>query len=141
MAGWSKKAEALLVERFGRDSVLALATVEAGIPHVRSVNALYDGGAFYVLTHGQSNKMRQIAENPLVAICGDWFTGHGIGENLGAFGKPENAGIAQKLRAAFSAWIDNGHNDLQDENTCILRIRLRDGVLLSHGSRYEIRAE
>ena len=50
MADWSREAEAVLAERFGKDSVLALATVEAGIPHVRSVNALYDGGAFYVLS-------------------------------------------------------------------------------------------
>ena len=74
MADWSPEAEAVLAERFGKDSVLALATVEAGIPHVRSVNALYDGGAFYVLTHGLSNKMRQIAAHPVVALCGDWFT-------------------------------------------------------------------
>ncbi len=141
MADWSPEAEAVLAERFGKDSVLALATVEAGIPHVRSVNALYDGGAFYVLTHGLSNKMRQIAAHPVVALCGDWFTGHGVGENLGYFGRPENAAIAQKLRTAFAAWIDNGHNDFQDVNTCILRIRLTDGVLFSHGARYEMREE
>ena len=47
----------------------------------------------------------------------------------------------QKLRTAFAAWIDNGHNDFQDVNTCILRIRLTDGVLFSHGARYEMREE
>ena len=60
MAGWSREAEALLRERFGRDNILALATV------------------------------------------------------------------------------DNGHNDFSDENTRILRIRLTDGVLFSHGTRYEL---
>lgn len=64
-----------------------------------------------------------------------------MGENLGYFGSPENAAIAQKLRIAFAAWIDNGHNDFQDVNTCILRIRLTDGVFFSHGTRYEMREE
>ena len=52
--------------------------------------------------------------------------------------RTENAEIAGKLRAAFAAWIDNGHNDFSDENTRILRIRLTDGVLLSHGTRYDL---
>ena len=46
--------------------------------------------------------------------------------------------MAQKLRQAFAAWIDNGHNDFQDVNTHILRIALRQGCLLSHGKRYDI---
>ena len=49
-----------------------------------------------------------------------------------------NKDIAEKLRATFSAWIDNGHNNFEDENTCILCIQLTDGVLFSQGTRYEI---
>ena len=44
----------------------------------------------------------------------------------------------KKLRKAFSEWIDNGHNDFNDVNTCILCVELSDGVLLSHGTRYDI---
>ncbi|MCM1189955.1 MAG: pyridoxamine 5'-phosphate oxidase family protein [bacterium] len=128
----------LMEERFGHDSILSLATAENGIPYVRSVNTFYEDGAFYVITYGLSNKMRHIAENPVVAVSGDWFTAHGTGENLGYFGKPENADIAAALKRAFSAWIDNGHNNFEDVNTCILRIRLTDGVLFSHGARYDI---
>lgn len=134
----SKEAEKIMKERFGKDSVIALATTEDGVPHVRSVNAYYENGAFYVITYGLSNKMRQISQNPLVAIAGDWFTAHGVGENLGYFGNTENADLAGKLKKAFAEWIDNGHNNFDDENTCILRIRLKDGLLLSHGTRYEI---
>ncbi|MGN0479513.1 MAG: pyridoxamine 5'-phosphate oxidase family protein [Hominenteromicrobium sp.] len=130
--------EKILSERFGKDNVLALATTADNVPYVRSVNALYDDGAFYVITYGLSNKMRQLEKNPLAAVSGEWFTAHGIGENLGYFGKPENHDIAEKLRTAFAAWIDNGHNDFSDENTCILRIRLTEGVLFSHGTRYDI---
>ena len=45
--------------------------------------------------------------------------------------------IAEKMKNAFSEWIDNGHNNFDDENTIILCIELTDGLLLSHGTRYE----
>lgn len=134
----SAQAEQILNERFGRDSVIALATEENGVPYVRNVNAYYEDGAFYVITHGLSAKMRQIENSPVVAVAGEWFTAHGTGENLGYFGKPENAEIVGKLKKVFAEWIDNGHNDFSDVNTCILRIRLTDGILLSHGMRIEI---
>ncbi|MCI8432643.1 MAG: pyridoxamine 5'-phosphate oxidase family protein [Lachnospiraceae bacterium] len=132
------ETKALMEERFGHDTILALATVEDGVPHVRSVDAYYEDRAFYIITYGLSNKMRHISKNPVTAVSGEWFTAHGRGENLGYFGKPENAGIAETLKKAFAAWIDNGHNNFEDENTCILCIRLTDGVLFSHGTRFEI---
>ncbi len=138
MKKWVEDAEKIMVERFGKDSIIALATTMDGVPYVRSVNAFYEDGAFYVLTYGLSNKMKQIEANPIVAIAGDWFTAHGKGVNLGYFGKPENEGIEKKMRAVFAEWIDNGHNNLEDENTCILCIELTDALLLSHGTRYEL---
>ncbi len=133
----TKQAEQIMVERFGRDTVIALATEENGTPYVRFVNAFYEDRCFYIITHGLSNKMKQIANNPIVAISGELFTAHGKGINMGWFGKEDNAVIAQKLRKVFCAWIDNGHNDFNDENTIILRVELTDGLLLSHGTRYE----
>ncbi len=132
------KVEEILLERFGGDSVIALATAENNIPHVRNVNAFYENGAFYVLTHALSGKMKQIAENPDVAISGEWFTAHGKAVNLGWFGSGENKRLAEKMRTVFAEWIDNGHNNFEDRNTIILRIELTEGVLLSHGTRYEI---
>ena len=125
-------------ERFGKDSLIALATQDVGRPSVRTVNALYTDGAFYVMTHALSGKMRQIAVNPAVAVSGEWFTGHGVGENIGHVCAAENRAIADKLRAAFAAWYGNGHVNEADPNTCILRIRLTDGVLFSHGTRYDL---
>lgn len=138
MGNWNEQAEKIMTERFGKDNVISLATAENDIPYVRSVNAYYEGGAFYIITYALSNKMKHIAKNPIVAIAGEWFTGHGKGVNLGYFGKEENASIAEKLKAAFAEWIDNGHNDFSDENTIILRVELTDAVLLSHGTRYEL---
>jgi len=129
--------ETILKERFGKDSILALATTAGTMPYVRNVDAYYADGAFYVLTYALSNKMKQIETNPVVALAGEWFTGHGKGVNLGYFGKPENAEIAKKMKEVFAAWIDNGHNNFDDVNTCILKLELTDGVLFSHGTRYE----
>ena len=134
----TREAEAILIERFGKDSIIALATTADGIPFVRNVNAFYFDGAFYVLTYGWSTKMKHIEANPTVAIAGDWFTAHGKGINLGYFGREENKEIASKMRIIFAEWINNGHNNFNDVNCCILQIELSYGLLLSHGTRYEI---
>lgn len=132
------EAQEILKERFGHDTLLSLATVDGDQPFVRTVNAYYEDGAFYVITHGLSNKMKQIAKNPRVAVSGDWFTAQGVGVNLGYFGKAGNRELAETLRRAFAEWIDNGHNDFSNENTCILCVRLTHGVLFSHGTRYDL---
>ena len=132
------KAQRIMNDRFNKDSLIALATVDGNTPHVRAVNSYYEDGCFYTITYALSNKIKQIAVDPTVAICGDWFTGHGIGENLGWIQDEENNDIASKLRAAFAAWYDNGHTNEADVNTVILRIRMTDGVLLHHGTRFEI---
>lgn len=133
-----KEAQQIMNERFHHDSLIALATMDGNVPCVRTVNSYYENGAFYVITYALSGKMKQIKTNPTVAICGDWFTAHGTGENMGHILDSKNAEIADKLRKAFAEWYDNGHTNEADPNTCILCIHLTDGVLLSHGTRYEI---
>jgi len=129
---------AKMTERFGHDNLIALATVDGDSPAVRTVNAYYEDGCFYTVTYALSGKMQQIGRNPKIAICGDWFTAHGIGESMGHILLPENADMADKLRTAFAEWYGNGHTNEADPNTIILRIRLTDGVLFWHGTRYEI---
>ena len=138
MKNWCEEAEKIMIERFGKDTIIAFATVENGIPYVRYVNAYYENGAFYIITYALSNKMKHLENNSTIAIAGEWFTAHGKGINLGYFGKEENHKIAEKLKSVFSEWIDNGHNNFEDENTIILCVELTDGLLLSHGTRYEL---
>lgn len=129
---------AIMNERFGKDSLMTLATAVDNVPFVRTVDACYRDGAFYVITHARSRKMQQIKENSRVSLCGEWFTAAGIGVNLGYVGKMENAEVFAWLRKMFAAWIDNGHNNFDDENTVILKIALTEGVLFRQGVRYEI---
>jgi general stress protein 26 len=134
----SPVTQKIMEDRFGCDTVIAVATVEDGRPYVRNVNSYYENGSFYIITYALSNKMRQIAGNPEVAVCGEWFTGHGIAENMGHILKEENEDIADKLRVVFDEWYGNGHIDESDSNTCILRIKLTEGDLADHGTWYHI---
>ena len=136
MLKMEQEAEAIMAQRFGKDTVLALATALGETPHVRSVNAYYENGAFYIVTDSRSQKMAQIRQNPRVAVAGEWFTGHGHAEDLGPFDRGENRDIANTLRQVFASWLMNGHTDPSAEETHILRVTLRDGLLLSHGTRY-----
>ena len=129
---------AIMSERFGHDNLIALATVDGDSPAVRTVNAYYEDGCFYTVTYALSGKLHQIGKNPKVAICGDWFTARGNAESMGHILLPENAAMADKLRAAFAAWYGNGHTNEADPNTIILCIRLTEGVLFHHGARYDI---
>jgi uncharacterized pyridoxamine 5'-phosphate oxidase family protein len=129
----------LLEEKFGngKDNTISLATIARepnadGKPRpvVRTVDAYYEDGVFYVSTYGKSNKMLQIAQNAEVSIatCPEMFTAIGIGENLGWVLDPKNAELRTKLRKVFAGWYDMANNE-KDENCCILAIRLTKGTL------------
>lgn len=128
----------IMDERFGHDTLLSLATIEGSRPAVRIVNGYYEAGSFYIMTDAQSTKMRQIRDNPEVAICGESFTAHGIGENMGHPCDERNRTLGARLREVFASWYHNGDVDESDPNTCILRVRLTTGVLFHHGTRYDV---
>lgn len=130
--------EGILRERFCGERLISVATAEDNMPYVRAVNAVYLDGAFYVVTYALSNKMRQLEKNPIAAICGEWFTAHATAENLGYVLLEQNAAVMQILRKAFASWYGNGHVDESDRNVCLLKLRLRNGVLFSDGIRYDL---
>ncbi|MCL2357401.1 MAG: pyridoxamine 5'-phosphate oxidase family protein [Defluviitaleaceae bacterium] len=129
----------IMVERFAKDTLIAVATTDGKRIYNRIIDALYENGAFYISTHALSNKIKHVEANPEVAVCSaDWFSGHGTGKNLGWVLAPENAEIRAKIRKAF-VWYDDVSNE-QDENSCFLEIRLTDGMLIKdhHAIRYQI---
>ncbi len=128
----------MLKERFSTDSLISIATVDyCGVPWVRTVDAIYTDGAFYTITNNTTNKMKHINNNPLVAICGEWFSGHGKAESLGYICNEENKDLADNLRAAFASWYDNGHTNENDVNTIVLKITVTDGIIYKDGKRFE----
>lgn len=126
----------IMAERYGKDDLWPIATINGKNHGVRFVNGYYEEGAVYTVTYALSTKMKHIEANPEVAVCSFWFTGHGIGENLGWVRDEKNMDIMKKLRAAFAEWYGNGHTNEEDPNTCLLRIRLTDGVLIDHEKKY-----
>ena len=134
-----ENAMSIMADRFGKDSLIAIATTDGKRMHNRVVDAYFEEGAFYVSTYALSNKMKQIESSPDVAVCAvDWFSGHGVARNLGWVLDPNNAGIRSKLREAF-VWYDDV-SDEEDQNSCFLEIRLTDGLLIKdhNAMRYQI---
>lgn len=134
----NKDFDNILKECFSTDSLISVATVdEKGKPWVRIVDAIYIDGAFYTNTNAATNKMKHINANPVVGICGEWFSGHGKADSLGYIRKEENKDLADKLRSAFASWYDNGHTDESDVNTVILKITVTDGVAYKDSRKFE----
>ncbi len=134
----NKDFDNILKECFSTDSLISVATVdEKGKPWVRIVDAIYIDGAFYTITNAATNKMKHINANPVVGICGEWFSGHGKADSLGYIRKEENKDLAYKLRNAFASWFDNGHTDESDVNTIILKIIVTNGIIYKDGKRIE----
>ncbi len=132
----------------GKDNFITLSTIAMEPnadgkprPYVRDVDAYYDDGVFYVTTYAKSKKMQQINQNNEVAfsVCTEWFSGNGIGENLGWVLDPKNAELRTRLREVFANWYDIANNE-QDENCIILAIRItRATVIKDHGAvRYHM---
>ena len=129
----------LLDEKFGKDTLIALATSDNNIPSVRIVNSYYENGCFYTVTHNSTVKMKQIKNNPLVSVCSEqWFTARGTAENLGYVCDPKNEALINKLRNVFAEWYYNGHTNESDPSTCILCIHLANGTLYHNGEKFEI---
>ena len=127
------EANKILTERFGGDNFIGLTTTDGTRVITRVVNACYQDGAFYVVTSAVSNKMKQIDKNSVVAVfCGEsvgtYINAHGVGENMGHVLAEKNTVIMAKLRDAFSRWYNDGDVNENDPNTCLLRIRLTDGL-------------
>lgn len=131
------EAMAIMDEQFGHDVVMSLATVSGTRANVRTVNAYYRDGAFYVTTYGLSSKMQEIAENPSVALCHGLFVAHGSGTNLGNPLEPKNGALREELRQVFHTFYDRHVNE-SDPHTCILRVDLTDAVVFTENAKYAI---
>ena len=59
----------ILAERFSKDSLMALATVdENGKPWVRTIDAIFYRDSFYTITYALSNKMLHIQNKNLLIL-------------------------------------------------------------------------
>jgi len=126
----------------GKEEVIALATISLSPnatgsprPAVRMVCAYYEDGIFYVSTDSTKNKSLQIEMNNEVSVCGfDWYSFHGIAENLGWVKNDENSEIRAKFKKIFD-WFDEV-GDEENPNSIVLRIILTEGTIIDNKRKY-----
>lgn len=127
----------ILDKLFKCDYQFAMATTENDIPSVRFVDTYFDSGTFYVVTYAKTNKVKEITENPNVALCGrKGYSFSGKAYNIGHPLSPENKEIRDKLINAFEPWYFK-HNDEKDD-ICILKIVPKSGFVHKDGTGYKI---
>jgi general stress protein 26 len=127
----------IMKELYDHDVVMPLATTNDGKANLRVVNSYYKDKAFYITTYALSNKMKEIAINPYVAINHNLFIAHGVGKNIGNPLEENNKELREELRKVFCAFYDNHVNE-KDPNTCILKITLNDAIVFAHDYKYVI---
>lgn len=127
----------VLNEFYGHDVAMPLATINDDKPNIRVVNTYYKDACFYIATYSLSNKMKEISENPNVALNHNLFVAHGYGKNLGNPLRPQNKALRDELKKVFYAFYDR-HVDEKDENTCILKVTLTDAIVFAHDYKYII---
>ncbi|MCK5130168.1 MAG: pyridoxamine 5'-phosphate oxidase family protein [Clostridiales bacterium] len=127
----------LLNKQFGQDTTMSLATCVDNYVTVREIDAYYSKGSFYITTHEASTKMKQIVENPNVALCKGLFSATGIAINLGHPTSDTNKELRDELRKVFYKFYDN-HVDENNPGTCFLKIDLSKAVAFDKENKYEI---
>lgn len=136
MTAYEKSLE-VLRELFEKDCTFVLATARENVPSQRVVDVCYMGGAFWVVTHGRSAKVREMKANPCVSLCSSFHTfkckAHFMGHPL----LPANQAAREALAGAFEPW-HFACNDEGDSNLCYLRIVPESGFFHKDGTGYRV---
>lgn len=129
----------------GKDNVVALATISKQLspqglvrPNVRDVDAMYEAGAFYIVSDARSHKVLEVDAHQEVSVSTNFedFHSYGVARNLGWVLNPENALLRDKLKKVFEAWYEPTNNE-QDPNTVYIEVKLTQGCLrLNHGKEF-----
>lgn len=132
-----QKALGRMAELFARDCQFALATSADNVPSVRVVDTYYDGGSFYIVTYGESQKAKEMGQNAHVALCSGLYRFTGTAHMIGHPLEPKNKEIREKLIEVFSAWYFL-HNDENDPHMRYVRIDPSGGFFHKDGTGYKV---
>ena len=133
--GTYEKSIGVINELFAGDYQFALATSSNNMPSVRFVDTFYDNGSFYIVTDGKSKKVKDIEDNPNVALCNKQYRFNGMAYNIGHPLESQNAEIREKLLIAFEPWYFK-HNNEEDKNMCYVKVELSSGFFYKDGTGY-----
>ena len=113
--------EKKLVERYGQDNIMIMATVSKDlVPRMRVLDLFYHEGSIYTVGHKMTRKSEDILINPVVTLQNGWNEFVGPAINIGHPLKEENKEIREVFIKMLSWYFDV--NDESDENTCYLKI-------------------
>ncbi len=139
MSNYTKAME-VVTDLFSKDTVFALATIGNKLPSVRMIDTYYENGYFYIITHGETQKAKDIAVNSSVALTKDMHRFVGKAVNLGHPFKPENRDIRLKLKEAVRDRIFN-RDDEFDEDLIILKVKVQTGFFYKDDVGYDVNFE
>lgn len=131
------EAVTVMKDLYGHDVAMSLATVNGDKANIRIVNTYYKDNVFYITTYGLSNKIKEIAKNPNVALNHNLLVAHGIGENIGNPLEEHNRELREELKQVFFNFYDK-HVCEEDPHTCILKIVLTDAFVFANDYKYII---
>ena len=132
-----EKSVKILSDLFGRDYQFSLATVKDNKPSLRVVDTYYENGEFWLVTHSQSNKVKDIENNSNVALCNYLYSFKGNAYNEGHPLNEENKKIRQQLMKVFKPWYF-AHYKESDKNMCYIKIKLTEGFFFRDGEGYKV---
>ena len=130
-----EEALGALEKLYGRDVPMSLATADGDRPNVRVIDVYFRDGAFYATSHKNSNKMKEIAKNPHVALNHELFVARGRAECLGHPNAPGNGALREELMRVFSKFYSR-HVDESDPGTCFLKIEPDWALVFDGGCKY-----
>ena len=132
-----KNALDLLTRIFGKDMTLPLATSNDDVPTIRFVDAYFYIDSFYIVTHQDSLKMKQIMINENVSLCYRLHNFIGKAINRGHPLEENNKEIRELLIEEFSSWYFE-HNNEEDPKMCYLQIKLKKAFTYGNKLGYRI---
>lgn len=129
------EALSVMERLYGQDVAMTLATAQDNRPNARVVDVCFIGGAFYAVSHRSTAKMREIAENPYVALNHQLFVARGAAECAGHPLDAGNEALRTALSKAFCKFY-RLHVDEGDPGTCIVKISPSWALVFADGFKY-----
>lgn len=112
-----------LNKQFSKDRNMALATSFENLTTLRIVDTYYLEGSLYIVTHDNSEKVKQILKNKNVSLCVNLNEFQGEAYHIGRPLDKRNKELREILINAFSNWYF-AHNDESDPKMCYIQVRL-----------------
>jgi len=122
---------------YGQDVPMSLATADGDRPNARVVDVCFLDGAFYAVTHLGSNKMKEIAKNPHVALNHALFVARGRAECVGHPCASGNEALRGVLQEVFRKFYSR-HVDENDPGACYLKIEPDWALVFDSGFKYVV---